>query len=1042
MPSLHRRNAARVAVVILLGALIGAGSWSRRDRTPWRRLWREVRAQEVPGVRLSIASGFRPCLVEALPPSAGESAGCAGDARPPSRRALRISRQAVHAAQTSADPAALHAAAVSMMLFPDARGNLLHRSISYLESATRLAERPAPVLADLAAAHLMLADRGQGARHLIQALEAARRALEAEPGHLAARFNTAEALDRIGLRGEASEAWSGYLEVDSTSPWSHEARRRIQALSARPALPPAPPRTAPPASMRTYAAAAPREARDLGWDDLMGAWGRATLAGDSARARTRLEQAEALAAGLVERRGDASLADAVAEIRRELGDGAATRRNAAAHREFAEARAAYVDFDHGAACPRFERVVESGGPAVLREWAQTYVGICLHYRTRSEEARQMLSELAARTDGPRYPSLAGRRWWTLGGVLLSLGRYEEGLAALRRAFPLLERAGEREYAGGALTQLGYAEVQLGDAEGGYASLHRALAMLRDYPGSLSLYNLLYALANSTVADGLLRAAVQVQDEAVSTAEQMSPQHRAEARLARARLRVALGRGDVDGDVRAATASLAEIKAVFARESILADLRQTRAEAAVAAHPGQAVAELDSVVDYFTGRDVPARLVPALFARAEANLALQRPDAAALDLRRATMVLDRQRTHMTTAELRASLLEVSRRVFDRAAMLAVNAGREAQALDYVEQSRASFSPVGHAPDWTLRPLQVAPGHVAVEFALVGDTLLAWTLGRGSLHLTRSVVSRAALLDDVEKVRAALERRSPEPAVAGALEALYDRLIRPLGARLGPSGTPLVIVADGELSTVPMAALRNRERGRYLVEDHPVRFASSLRDASGPARLPRNVPVTLVSDPAFDRRAFPELEPLAGAAAEAAAVARLYGGARVIERRDADVAAVRAALQRGGIAHFAGHAVFDDARPERSYLVAASSRAGGGARLTAAEIAGMDLRRLRIVVLSACQTSRGRSGRSGGFAGLSGALLSAGAGGVVGSLWRVDDRHTRVLMEAFHEAYRETGDAAAALRTAQLELLRSGNPALRSPAAWASFRYAGG
>jgi CHAT domain-containing protein len=47
-----------------------------------------------------------------------------------------------------------------------------------------------------------------------------------------------------------------------------------------------------------------------------------------------------------------------------------------------------------------------------------------------------------------------------------------------------------------------------------------------------------------------------------------------------------------------------------------------------------------------------------------------------------------------------------------------------------------------------------------------------------------------------------------------------------------------------------------------------------------------------------------------------------------------------------------------------------------------------------------------------------------------------------MEAFHRFYRSTGDAPNALRHAQLQLLRSPASELRSPAAWAGFRYAGG
>ncbi|HYR09073.1 MAG TPA: CHAT domain-containing protein, partial [Longimicrobium sp.] len=78
---------------------------------------------------------------------------------------------------------------------------------------------------------------------------------------------------------------------------------------------------------------------------------------------------------------------------------------------------------------------------------------------------------------------------------------------------------------------------------------------------------------------------------------------------------------------------------------------------------------------------------------------------------------------------------------------------------------------------------------------------------------------------------------------------------------------------------------------------------------------------------------------------------------------------------------------------------------------------------------------------GFAGLAGALLGAGVDGVVGSPWRVEDGLSGPLMTEFHRAYRRTGDGAGALRAAQLAALRGGDPALRSPAAWAAFRYVG-
>jgi CHAT domain-containing protein len=766
------------------------------------------------------------------------------------------------------------------------------------------------------------------------------------------------------------------------------------------------------------------------------------MADDTTTARQRLDQAWTIGAVLAARRGDTSLADALAEIRRSR-DGAERRRFAVAHRRFAKGRSAYDSTRYDQACPEFERVQRPGNPTALREWAETYAAICLHYQQHSADARRALEALAPRTDSIRYPTLAGRRWWALGAVLLSMGRYEEALLPLERALSLMQKAGEDEYAGGALSHLGQARLQLGDTDGGYSALHRAVAILEPRPASLQLHNVLYALGNWAAEDGFIEAAMRIRDESVAVAEQMArPQYIVEARLARARLHVSAGRRDIGEDVREAKRIMNAVHTQFPHRWLVADLRETSATARVADQPVRAAAELDSVAAFFADRDFPERLVPALLAAAEAKLVLRHSTEAATDLRRATGVLDTLRAHVMHASLRASLLERSRRVFDRAVMLSLAEGRPDEALDYVEQSRASFSPVGHAPDRARRPLLAPGAHVALEFALVGDTLLAWTLTHRSSTLTRTVVDRDAFVHDVEEVRVALERRAPAASVLPTLERLYDRLLRPLVPRLGPSGTPLIIVADGELSAVPMAALRDRERERYLMEDHAIRFASSLRDPVGSATaLPPGTPATLIADPTFDRRAFPELQPLASASAEVAAVARLYPGAKVVGGRYADANVLRTAFTHGGIAHFAGHAVFDDARPERSFLVAAGLGRGPSVRITASEIERMDLRQLRLVVLSACQTSRAQAGRSGGFAGLSGAFLAAGAGGVVGSLWQVDDTDTRELMERFHEEYRRSGDAAEALRRAQMRLLRSGTERLRSPAAWAGFRYAG-
>src|SRR5262249_37389477 len=89
----------------------------------------------------------------------------------------------------------------------------------------------------------------------------------------------------------------------------------------------------------------------------------------------------------------------------------------------------------------------------------------------------------------------------------------------------------------------------------------------------------------------------------------------------------------------------------------------------------------------------------------------------------------------------------------------------------------------------------------------------------------------------------------------------------------------------------------------------------------------------------------------------------------------------------------------------------------------EVSEMDLTRLELAVLSACETGLGKVAGGEGILGLQRAFQVAGARTVIGSLWSVDDRATRDLMEAF---YRSRWDDKAPLPGA--EALRRAHPAM--------------
>src|SRR3712207_8499728 len=72
-------------------------------------------------------------------------------------------------------------------------------------SAARIADRPAPVLTDLAAVYLVRAERTGARRDLLVAADVAQQALRLEPGHPGARYN-----DRKSTRLNSSHANISY----------------------------------------------------------------------------------------------------------------------------------------------------------------------------------------------------------------------------------------------------------------------------------------------------------------------------------------------------------------------------------------------------------------------------------------------------------------------------------------------------------------------------------------------------------------------------------------------------------------------------------------------------------------------------------------------------------------------------------------------------------------------------------------------------------------------------------------------------------------
>lgn len=981
--------------------------------------------------RLSIPTAYRPCTADTADSALyipRERCGDAGDTR------LNLRRLAE--AGDSFDPDSARASGVSGLVWRNGEEGALDDAIQALERALWLSSDSVPLLVDLSAAHMLRAERTQQALDLLMSLEYALNAMALDSTNVNATFNAALAAERIGLRDEAVKAWEGYLSLDSATPWAVDARRSLRVLRTTTAPLPDPAAGASAAQLRAFVARDRQLAREFGFGKVLGKWGEAVLRGDSAAAAAQLALAEGLAAAL-DRRGkrvDYSLKDAAKAIREAAADTSATAALARAH-VACSAGLEYLDKQEPEkARAAFKRVLDyQPASRVLSHYAEAYhAGIVQVFRLRTFPQPSVDSALA-HVDTALYPALLARTLWFAAKLKEKNQDYDLSQQQYLKSSEMFASLGETENEGTTMGLAGEVALARGNTLAGYDHLHRAITLLRGYRTSIRLHGQLTTLAQIAMEEDLAGAAAVLQEEGAAVALGLSdaPHAKVEALTARARMRM------VNGDTTGARRDIRTARVFAAQVHDSTQMKWTenmvRFGRLVVEHPPPG-ADYDLAVNSFQGN--PTWLVPTLILRSDARLAAGDNEGAWRDLDSALAYV-RTIGNQDAVWLRAAVLDKQRKHVDRMVMLAVGGNRPKEALAALERGRVSLFGTRGAP---AGPPRARRGETAVEIALIGDTLLTWTVSGDSVRMARSTVNRGDLLRQIERVGIALEASAPAGTVNARLSRLYDVLLRPVAGRLGGPEAPVVFLVDGEISAVPFAALRDSASGRYLVQDHPLRFAATLADAAATAPA-REVGgrALLVGNPTFDADLYPRLDLLPSAGREADTLGRVYPDHTILKDSQATVEAFTAAAPGARIIHYAGHSLFDDTRPERSYLLLAGTDTTG--RLRAGEVEKMDLRGVRLVVLSACRTLRARQGRSGGFAGLSRSLLVAGARGMVGAMWGVDDGLTLPVMVAFHEEYATSGDAAAALRKAQLRMIDSKKPDENSPAIWAAFRYAG-
>ena len=839
---------------------------------------------------------------------------------------------------------------------------------------------------------------------------------------------------------------------------------------------------------------------------LLPSWGREWLGGRFVEASSSLELAELLSDELQLLTGDGLLSATVEDIA-EAVEGKDERRLQA----LASGLSVYGDVIEAPESTPAAQILrdlslcagsleQAGSP--FRLWAQTEK-VRAHYQAPDlESASRLLRKLEAELADPldAFPALRARVAWLSALTKLYDNSPLESLALYRRALGLVEDSGEVALRAQLLARIAEIYYAIGDSEQAWSHLLEALRDEHQIVNPKERHFLSSTGTFMALNSDLLAAARLFSEQALSIAQRadvplrQAIAHRLRAEVAEQEEQFSLAQQHLDK----ALEFLAELPPEIRRP---VEARIRRVEGRISAKrgdPKEAVLRLGTALGL---------LPPGELEIYRAGLHLDVADALAVSIRKSSersqdvdgqapsntralqqreehieagiAALEREMERVLRSRLRgehetlwAGYFDFRQETYDRVIRALLDEGRDEEAFDLLERSRARelldlFADVGSdiggmaienlSDAFPLRPRsvgelkgQIRPGTLIVTYRILDGDLLTWLLDSSGVWVRRQSLDLFKLERQIDMIYRAVASGTTDGALVDALADLGSLLLAPFEERLQEIDH-LVFVADGPIHGVPFAALIHQSTRRFLVETHTLTTAPSatvyewakhrdtLIQRSNPSRA------LLVGNPSFETRLFPNLSDLPSAESTISELAKLYGDrATVLVAAEATPSTFLRTVRGHELVDFAGHAVVNPLMPTDSALILAPEGPNGvehsGILKTGALIQQV-MPDTRIVLLSACSTAGGQPIGSVGVSALVRPILGAGVPTVVGSLWDVRDGMTGHLQMKLHKRLRSGQPVAEALRSAQLEMLRSPSPNLSTPLAWAGFQIIG-
>jgi len=424
------------------------------------------------------------------------------------------------------------------------------------------------------------------------------------------------------------------------------------------------------------------------------------------------------------------------------------------------------------------------------------------------------------------------------------------------------------------------------------------------------------------------------------------------------------------------------------------------------------------------------------------------NAASRHYRNALDVIEHTRSELLNTDYRLSFLTRLIRFYERYIDVLVERGELDEALTVADSIRARVLAERHGVAAPPRPTAAVFRRAAQEmrsvfvFYWIGSTRsYAWLVTGDRVRFIPLETNAGAIKPLVEQYRNTIVTSLADPLAAqgGAGDTLFQQLVQPVAAAI-PRGARVVIVPDGALNILNFETLPvPRDRRHYWIEDVEIVVAPSLGaltvkpfKASASQRS-----VLLIGDPVPADSKYPSLR---YASAEMMFVSDAFGDRASVYRASQATPSQYLASQPGkfGIVHFTAHAEANAESPLDSAVILSrdDNAPAGGYKLYARDVAERPLS-ADLVTISACRSAGERTYAGEGLVGFAWAFLRAGARRVIAGLWDVDDRSTAMLMGRAYSSLAAGASPSQALRTAKLEMIRSGT-ATAKPYYWAPFQ----